>query len=123
MNEIDIQIARQTVQNVAERDVENIYKALRSKVSALTGKQPLLKGLVDNYISSKEDSWVKSLQDLVNVSVESAFSNPEISIADATTKVNELLGLGIDSFLNKHLGFSLSSQGVDMFDVLKQITL
>jgi|GEM_PF-5257789 hypothetical protein len=109
-------VHKQTVLNMIERDVENKYDYIKQNsltiLTSLSSSIPLLKVVlpsVDKWLVGKEKQFLPKIQDMVNLSVESSFSDSETSIEDGYNSAKQLINDGIDELIKAHSSLSLES--------------
>ena len=103
---------KQILVNILERDVGNLYSSLYDAVLNSLNGQPLVKKMVENYISANQDKWISKLEEQIQIIADASFPTAETTLEEAVVNANDLANVSISQFLESKFNLSLDSVNV-----------
>lgn len=108
---------KQILQQMVDRDAGNIYGGVRDLALKAVPKQ--FKGFAMNYLRSNEKKWLNSIDDVVEMLVDSSFPTQDTTLEEGIENFNALLNGYVEGALEDKLGIQPESLKI-IFQMLPQ---
>lgn len=106
----ELQSNKDLLLTITERDVGNIYNNLKEQVYQICPKQ--FKPILNNYISANEKKWISTIENYIDIAVESSFPSEETTLEEAIANMNELVNTTIAGFIEDKLKIDPQTLGI-----------